>query len=147
MACQLDGPDLAVAIHSGYPDPAVDKPAAKCWIETIAAAKLLRRRLGLVCVVNQGSRRDPHAFCGANQRTAQEAYHWRTCIWGSFLVCGIPDSHHIPRILQQSMLKAPSSANKGPALFTGELDGQERSSGAPVWAARTAPQRVKVAQC
>jgi hypothetical protein len=96
--------------------------------------------------MRQRSRQDGDRLGGAHQRAGQLANHQPWGFWGTFFVFSILDSQHITRILDQSMLKASSSADERPALLTRELDAPQRALHAFVRTGWRTPQGVKALQ-
>ena len=146
MRRQLDDPDLVICVYpNDLQRPAADGLAVQ-RIEAIAAAKLLHDQVLSIYPVGARTVCDLDCLCLADQRTCQLADHQLCAIGDRFLVRCIAEAEHIPCILYQSMLKAPSSAEKRHIPLAGVADGRQRAFHALVGDARSAPQRVVLRQ-
>ncbi len=123
MRGQLDDPDLTVGVQAHDLQGAAVDGLSIQRVEAIAATKLLHDDVPSICPVGPRAGRDHNRLYLAHQRAGQLADHQLRAIGDRFLVRCIAETEHVSRILYQSMLKAPSSAEKRHIPLAGVADG------------------------
>ena len=76
----------------------------------------------------QGPWHERYRLRGPNQGAGQLINHQARSLWSGFFMFSVLDPKDVARILDQSMLKTASRAEKGPVRFTRPLNGLERSA-------------------
>ena len=111
-------------------------------VQAVIASERLDNLIPSIDLVRPGSGNDSDRLFLSGERARQPADQFERCVWGRFFVIRICEADHVPGILYQSMLKAPSSPNERPAFFTRKADRAQGSFHAAIRTARSAPYRV-----
>ena len=144
MRTEFNDPHFSRRIESRNLQPASADALSIRRIQTVVTRELFRHCHFPIRSMRQGPRHERYRLRGPHQGAGQLINHQARGLWSGFFVFSVLDPKDIARILDQSMLKTSSRAEKGPVLFTRPLNGLERSAHAFVRTAWRTPQGVKV---